>query len=1172
MTDEVTHLRPAELRGGRFGPCERLRPRRGRFARALRGMLVAKLFLGVALVVAVGALYLRLDSAPLRVHGLSEQIETALAQRLGPTLVPSLGESALTLHEGALALAVTDLGLYDANGALVARAPHAVVGIGTLSLLSGQPAPRSIVLSDVDLRARIARDGSVSLVPAQETPAQASSEPATPVEAEPLDPSYEGFAPALEARSSAALAVLLDPTTPFGALESARLDGARLTLVDEAGRERVALGRIDARIWTTGGRRSVEAQVASPRGTWTLRGAVEVADEGVRQAELALEGLPAYDLALMSGVSQRISGDGLLLGGSARLSVAPDGAVRRLAVSLEGGPGWLTTRDPFMPRVPVDTAALDAEWRPAEGLVAIERLAIAGGATRIALAGTLAAADEPGLWRIDLQGRDARVRGARDGEPPLRLDRVAVAGSAGPDGVVLDAVEVAGENISVAARISFGGEEDRGGLRVSVATRDIASRDALALWPDFVAPIPRIFLRDALREGHVRALDVAVALTGEDLASLLDHGSIPHEAVAVDFAIDEGVLALDADFPPLAGVSVTGRVTGRSASVEARAAELVQPGRSPIALGAGRMGIRDFWMREPRAEIAFEASGGLDALAALMRTPALEAAAGIALDPDTVSGDARLAVSFSFPLDEPFDVADLPIAASGRLTDVALGAVVGGETLDEGALDVVVHADGLVEIDGRARIGGIPARIAIAQPRDPAAEGEARIGLDLDAQALVDRGLLPPGRVRGAIPVEIVAPIGRGPIRGATIEAFLGGTRIDEPVPGFSKAAGVPGRLFVRVREGDANDEGGSGLLLEEITLEAGSALVRGSGRLTPEGALAALDIDQLRLSPGDDARLEVRRENGVTRTRLRGRSFDVRPLVASLQAGGLGGSAPSGGGGPAGGEPVEIDAAIDILTGHRGEVITSATLSARLVGQIPERLELAGRFPDAPLTARLDGGGLLVESADAGATLRFLGLYDNMIGGRLLLQAGRPGPRQDGSLVLREFSLRDEPALRRIAGSARVSDGRGGTVDISEAVFVKAQADFVREGGLLTLGDARMWGAQLGFTLSGWIDLSRDALDLAGAFVPAYGLNNAFAQVPLVGRLLGGNRYEGLIAVNFRVAGPMAEPVLTVNPLSAIAPGVLRNLFGAGTPTRPIAPDLGEAPLAPPLQITPMR
>ena len=65
---------------------------------------------------------------------------------------------------------------------------------------------------------------------------------------------------------------------------------------------------------------------------------------------------------------------------------------------------------------------------------------------------------------------------------------------------------------------------------------------------------------------------------------------------------------------------------------------------------------------------------------------------------------------------------------------------------------------------------------------------------------------------------------------------------------------------------------------------------------------------------------------------------------------------------------------------------------------------------------------------------------------------------------------------------------------------------------------------------------------------MPAYGLNNVFAQVPLFGPILGGGQNEGLFAVNFRISGLASSPTLTVNPLSAVAPGFLRKLFGAGS------------------------
>ncbi len=62
---------------------------------------------------------------------------------------------------------------------------------------------------------------------------------------------------------------------------------------------------------------------------------------------------------------------------------------------------------------------------------------------------------------------------------------------------------------------------------------------------------------------------------------------------------------------------------------------------------------------------------------------------------------------------------------------------------------------------------------------------------------------------------------------------------------------------------------------------------------------------------------------------------------------------------------------------------------------------------------------------------------------------------------------------------------------------------------------------------------------------MPAYGVNNLFGKLPVLGLVLGGGQQEGLIGVNFRVSGSTSAPTLSINPLSAIAPGFLRKIFG---------------------------
>jgi len=194
---------------------------------------------------------------------------------------------------------------------------------------------------------------------------------------------------------------------------------------------------------------------------------------------------------------------------------------------------------------------------------------------------------------------------------------------------------------------------------------------------------------------------------------------------------------------------------------------------------------------------------------------------------------------------------------------------------------------------------------------------------------------------------------------------------------------------------------------------------------------------------------------------------------------------------------------------------------------------------------------------------LRFVDIYRRMQGGDIILESALGDGAQKGYVMLRGFTIRNEPALKRIVPSqTQIERNRNGgdrRIDVNEANFTKARVDFVRNGGRIDFSDAAIWGAHIGFTLDGYLDYPKDRIDISGTFVPAYGLNNVFAQVPLFGPLLGGGQYGGLFAVNFRLSGSANNPTVTVNPLSAVAPGIFRKLFGAGAPAAPVMPEAAQ-------------
>ena len=83
-----------------------------------------------------------------------------------------------------------------------------------------------------------------------------------------------------------------------------------------------------------------------------------------------------------------------------------------------------------------------------------------------------------------------------------------------------------------------------------------------------------------------------------------------------------------------------------------------------------------------------------------------------------------------------------------------------------------------------------------------------------------------------------------------------------------------------------------------------------------------------------------------------------------------------------------------------------------------------------------------------------------------------------------------------------------------------------------------------IGATMEGNIDYARDQVHVRGTLVPLYGLNNMFGQIPIVGMFLGGGSNEGIFGITYEVTGPTTNPRPVVNPISAIAPGILRKFF----------------------------
>ena len=187
------------------------------------------------------------------------------------------------------------------------------------------------------------------------------------------------------------------------------------------------------------------------------------------------------------------------------------------------------------------------------------------------------------------------------------------------------------------------------------------------------------------------------------------------------------------------------------------------------------------------------------------------------------------------------------------------------------------------------------------------------------------------------------------------------------------------------------------------------------------------------------------------------------------------------------------------------------------------------------------------LRSADAGSIAQAIGVYDNAMGGELVVSAvvddNVPESPIKGTVRIREFTLVKAPTLTRILTLASLEGVRELLTGGRGITFVGLDMPFELANGALNVAEARAFGPALGITASGTYALATQQADFAGTIVPAYTVNSLLGNIPVLGNLLVGGKGEGVFALTYTARGNADTPEVQVNPLSALAPGILRRL-----------------------------
>lgn len=177
------------------------------------------------------------------------------------------------------------------------------------------------------------------------------------------------------------------------------------------------------------------------------------------------------------------------------------------------------------------------------------------------------------------------------------------------------------------------------------------------------------------------------------------------------------------------------------------------------------------------------------------------------------------------------------------------------------------------------------------------------------------------------------------------------------------------------------------------------------------------------------------------------------------------------------------------------------------------------------------------LRSADAGGVFRAAEVMRDGYGGSFemtmvpAVQAGE----YNGQLRVNNIRVKNTPTIAALINSLSLV-GLFDELSGQGILFTSMEADFRLGSRYLTLVNSSAVGPSIGLSMDGVYDLTTSQMNMRGVLSPIY-LVNAIGSVLT-------RKGEGLFGFSFTVKGKAADPVVSVNPLSGIAPGFYVRFF----------------------------
>lgn len=1072
-----------------------------------------------ALVMAVGGTAVWIKDRDIVVPGWARaQIEARLAEAI-PKARVTFGEMVLIVDEGWRPRAsVRDVRAVTPEGVEIVAFSEMRASLSMSGLLKGQLELKSVDLSGVFLTLR---RGPGGVVLSGGGGVQTVSRTAPNLAQLVADLDDLLLRPGLARLNTANLRGLTLRYEDERANRAWTIDGGSLTLQRTG--DAVQIG-VDLAVLSGG------AEVATVVANYAGRIGALASNFGVTFANV-----DAIDVAVQGPAFGWLKALRAPISGSLRGGVNEDRSLRPLSATFQIGAGVIQPT-PESRAIPIDSARSYFTYDPAARLLRFNEMSVQSKWVSGRLDGTATLADD-GKGRIeDLVGQlrltDLKINPADFYDTPVELAEAELDFRLTPQpfALQLGRLQVIDQGHILTANGKL--TADARGWDIAVdAQMDGYDPDRLMeLWPEQVVPKTRSWIAENIYTGQLH--DIAAALRWSA-------GSKPETYVGFDF--DQADVRFLKDMPLIRAAKGHASLLKDRFVLVVDGGAVQAPQGGPVDLAGSSFIIPDVEAKDGTpGVIRLLTKSTVTAALSLLDQPPLEVMRKADLPVTLAQGWAEMSGTLALPLVKDVKVEAVTFDVTGQIADVRSDALIKDRVLSAGSLELTA-SDEQVRLQGQGDLDGVPFDMTWTQPlSQPGAPGQVTGQVDISPQALETFKIgLPPDYVRGQGQADVDITLVKDQPPVLQLRSDLRGIALSVPPLGWSKGANTPGEFLLKAQLSDVP-------VIESLSLDAPGLSAAGDITLKGSGDLDRVRLSRVRVSNWLDAQVDLvgRGVGAPVGVVLRGGTLDLRR--ADIPE-----SAASGDASPLSVslDRLQVTDAIAI-NDVRGDFTSGAGLDGAFTGRINGGAQVSGRMiPQGRRSA------IRLTANDAGRVFASANVVKQVRGGtfELVLLPVGTGGAFDGTLRVLNTSIVDAPAMAALLNAVSIV-GLFNIEGSDSLFFSEVNADFRLSPRQITLREGSAVGSSMGISMDGIYATDSGALQMQGVITPVYILNGIGSVFTRKG--------EGLFAFNYSIGGTVQDPDVFVNPLTALTPGGIRDLFRAPKPDVPLAE--GETPPPP--------